>query len=486
MPRIISGYSGGENSLAKMIASLGQSLFGDTLTPSLKREQVEKLQREEYGVDQLAQQMGAGGILDPNKSAEMAVLGGMDPTHLAMFQTYLAGNQYGPRDSRTTNAMAGAGKYKDSANAFDIEEGNKIKINDADNATQRYGYDTQAATSRANNTDDNASIWARFLAEPKPAMNAEGQPVYAPQGDLAKPGSTYSPMPTDPLQVDPIKLVNRYITQAQALGITDPEKQRQYAQVQLSKAVKKGMTVFGADGQPLVEIGGDMDPNGGSVGPLTNANETQVQKDILAAQNFDSILDETSKKIQANPQSVGAVGNIRGYAQSAKIAAQDLAQVLGVTNLDDAWQQVQAEAMAAGVKPETLNFQYDPSLSEIETLYNILAFQGIRTIGGQSGNDASDRDFKIIKQTLGDPNSWFTNARDLGAKMNVVKKYVRMRTNQLRAARGQAPLPETTDPAQAAGAGAETPPVAGAKKAGDGNWYVPDPNRPGSYLQVVP
>ncbi len=30
------------------------------------------------------------------------------------------------------------------------------------------------------------------------------------------------------------------------------------------------------------------------------------------------------------------------------------------------------------------------------------------------------------------------------------------------------------------------PPVEGARKAPDGNWYVPDPNRPGKYLRVEP
>jgi hypothetical protein len=32
---------------------------------------------------------------------------------------------------------------------------------------------------------------------------------------------------------------------------------------------------------------------------------------------------------------------------------------------------------------------------------------------------------------------------------------------------------------------AEKPPVEGAKKAPDGKWYVPDPNRPGKYLEVT-
>lgn len=34
--------------------------------------------------------------------------------------------------------------------------------------------------------------------------------------------------------------------------------------------------------------------------------------------------------------------------------------------------------------------------------------------------------------------------------------------------------------------GGEVPPVPGARKAADGNWYVPDPTRPGKWLRVLP
>lgn len=37
-----------------------------------------------------------------------------------------------------------------------------------------------------------------------------------------------------------------------------------------------------------------------------------------------------------------------------------------------------------------------------------------------------------------------------------------------------------------AGKAGESPPVAGAQKAPDGNWYVTDPKRPGKYMQVTP
>lgn len=53
----------------------------------------------------------------------------------------------------------------------------------------------------------------------------------------------------------------------------------------------------------------------------------------------------------------------------------------------------------------------------------------------------------------------------------------------LTAPAASAPAAQTPSAAPSA-AGGEKPPVAGAKKAPDGKWYVPDPNRPGKFLQV--
>lgn len=44
--------------------------------------------------------------------------------------------------------------------------------------------------------------------------------------------------------------------------------------------------------------------------------------------------------------------------------------------------------------------------------------------------------------------------------------------------------PAKTPPPKAA-TGPDTPPVAGAKKAADGFWYVPDPKRPGKWMKVT-
>lgn len=47
-----------------------------------------------------------------------------------------------------------------------------------------------------------------------------------------------------------------------------------------------------------------------------------------------------------------------------------------------------------------------------------------------------------------------------------------------------AATPSAAPPAGNTAPGSDTPPVQGARKAPDGNWYVPDPNRPGKYLKV--
>lgn len=48
------------------------------------------------------------------------------------------------------------------------------------------------------------------------------------------------------------------------------------------------------------------------------------------------------------------------------------------------------------------------------------------------------------------------------------------------------PLPGTAAAKKAAASPTEAPPAPGAKRAPDGNWYVPDPQRPGKVLRVGP
>jgi hypothetical protein len=70
---------------------------------------------------------------------------------------------------------------------------------------------------------------------------------------------------------------------------------------------------------------------------------------------------------------------------------------------------------------------------------------------------------------------------------NIVEKYDSEKSHQIIDPVSKQPI--YTNSIVAPGSGqskqAGAPPVDGAKQAPDGNFYVPDPNRPGKYLRVV-
>lgn len=484
MPRIINAYSTG-NPLAKTIADLGNSLFGDTLTPAVNRQKLQSAQREEFGIDGLAKVFGAGTDIDPHKAAEMAVLGGMKPEDIAMMNTYIYGNKYGPRDTRTTNAMAGAGKYKDSADAFDIGETNKISMNAADNDTSRANNAASNANSYSMNERDNERMWNEFLQKPEAALDTQGNPVFAPQGDLASGG--YAPRPSSEAQISPLQKVNDYIKAADvALPNATPEQKRAWVLQQVSKSVKKGTTVYGEDGDPIVEIGGDavsgFDP--------TNAVTTQLQKQTIAYDKFKNTLAMAKDVAVKNPNVFGIVGMARQGIQDTNQIAQSIGDVLGIQDVGQTLAAVQADGKAKGLPDTIWSPKYDPALGQIESLGKILAYTGATSIAEQSGNDLSDKDIERIEGILGDPRDWAMNQKRFLTKVAQVEAYVdsQMAINNkylfgTPGAKTQSVAPQAPDAQSGA---VVQPPMQGAKQAPDGKWYVPDPNRPGKYLMVEP
>ena len=439
MPRIINTFAQ-ENPLAKAIAGLGQTMFSDTLTPAVNKQKLRDAQREEMSAEEQARTFAAAtdGKLDINRFGEYGILGGkMKPEDAAMWNVFLTGNKLGPPDPTHTNALTGAAKYENSAENLDLDRSNAFGMNEADNATIRSNNAADNVRAIQTNTADNAQDTYEFDNKPIDAM-INGTPGFGRQIDVTKPG--YQPIPTDSTKT-PIQEFQEFIAAADvALPQGTPEQKRQWALEQISKSKNK-FSVRTADGT-VIESGDASSV--GNVGTLTNANENKQQADLLAINQFGTTANTLDKILTESPHAVGASGNILHGVQSASILAKELAKATGFNSIEDAWAGTQAQALAMGVKPETMNFKYDPAFSEIETMYNIITFQGMRAIGGQSGNDQSNRDFQVMKDTLGDPKAWTTNAKDLKTKLRIVKDYVAIRRKQSREALG---LPPEADPA---------------------------------------
>ncbi len=415
MPRIINTFAS-ENPLAKTIGALGQSMFGDQLTPALKKQELADAQRKQLGIEELARTFGtaADGNVNFTRAAESGVLGGIKPEDVAMFTNFLAGNITGPRSVQTTDAMAGAGKYGDSAENLDLNRSNAFSMNEADNTTQRYGYDKTAETSLANNAADNSRLWQQFLQEPKPAMVGD-KPSFLPQGNLVSSGA--APV-VDNNQVSPVDQFRRYLTAADAaMPDAPPEAKRAWAVEQISKSKSKGVTVYGPDGQPIVEMGGSgFEP--------TNAVQTQLQKSQVNYDKFKATIGMARDVASKNPNIFGVVGIGRQAVQDSAQIAKSLGDVFGIKDIDGTLAGLQQDATARGIDPGVFSPKYDPALGQIESLGKILAYSGASTIAGQTGNGVSNKDVEAISAIIGDPRDWAMNQQRFLTKLQQVEDYV--------------------------------------------------------------
>lgn len=409
MPRLINSFRQTENPLAKTLGALGQSMFGDTLTPALKRAQLDEAERQNFGTEELARLAGAGGILDPNKSAEMAVLGGMKPDDLAMLQVFLSGNLLGPRDEKTTNAMAGAGKYSQSANAFDIDQGNAMERHRITDATQRYNIDIDASTSRANNADTISNSYRQFQETPKEARDAAGNPVFVQQSGLTQPG--ISPILSDS-QRTPLEEMKTYLQAAEANGLKGADAQA-WALDQISKRKGTSITV-GPDGT-TVEMGG---PSG-----LTNSVLSKAQNDTYSFEKANAVADAYEGLLKSDPTLVGATGWARDIAQGGAQLAGNIAQLFGTKDISQAVNAIRDEAIAKGVDPGIVAqmITFDPKIPQLSAAYNVLLYSFADALAGQSGRSVTDKDIKQMKQILGDPSSFFASQPDALARLQTAR-----------------------------------------------------------------
>jgi hypothetical protein len=401
MVKIISP-SFSENPLAKTISNLGNTMFGDTLTPAYKREMMRKQQMENFGIEELAQ-LAEGGFTDPRMAASRGILGGLSPEHVGMFQSLLHGQEGGARDPRVTGALGGLGKYPQTAEAFDLGEQNKFDMNAADNAQ-----------SGANNAATIAGDYRKFIEKPEPAM-VGGQPAFAPQGQLTQPG-------TQPIlnenQVAPIDEFKRWLTAAEsAMPEATPEQKRQWAIQQIQKN-KGGMTVYGPDGQPILTTG--------DVGGMTNKVLGQAQELDHSFKNFNSLADQLESVAQTDPTLFGAAGTMRGMAQGATQLAGNVSQIFGGQDINQTLETLRQTAIAKGVEPTVVArmLTFDPNIPQLETLSNLMLYTAAEAIANQEGRAVSDKDIDRLAKITGDPTAFFGSQQSYMAKLAILRQVV--------------------------------------------------------------
>lgn len=178
-------------------------------------------------------------------------------------------------------------------------------------------------------------------------------------------------------------------------------------------------------------------------------------------------------------QSIGAAGEAVGRAEDADLKSQVAEAKL--RNADEKLQILQQNADSNNIRATAA-----------------AARAGAKKTGGLTDiflARAAREDAKAAEKQLNDDAYEYAKAAgDLTADPNspIVKKYKGMGIpeirEQLRKERGAKAAPAATAaPATDTGddTTVDTPPDPEARKAKDGNWYKPDPKRPGKFLQVI-
>lgn len=263
-------------------------------------------------------------------------------------------------------ALTGVAAYGSTPQGFTYKT-------DQDNATQRYGYDTSAATSRANNEADNAAALAQLYATP--VLVNEGQTAFLPQQTqeaTGLPGMFTGAVSTQP--GERVTLPGGQVVEGAPKPMTEDELRAQllsgmpaaqqnawaFGNTPLESVIMDGQPTYTTrpeaigqqpvpsasggtprnyvtpDGQRGTTLNGIVDAATGLPLPAgtqtfntalqggqtetglapTTANQTEANKVEATLNAMDADIDAMASLLQNNPGIAGAPGAIRGVAQN--------------------------------------------------------------------------------------------------------------------------------------------------------------------------
>lgn len=124
---------------------------------------------------------------------------------------------------------------------------------------------------------------------------------------------------------------------------------------------------------------------------LTTGTQTELQKGELAATNFDDLIN-VAREIGTDARNFGLSGSLRGTVQDAMQQGSALANTLGA-------KAQEAQQDLVGMGSDVSLEAFDPRLSQLETMENLLAYQLAKF--NDPGGRVTDADFRAAKQSLG-------------------------------------------------------------------------------------
>lgn len=392
--------------LGRTLASFGNALTGGKSEAQniYMAEQALKLKRAREGGDALANVFSQFGqpAFDRNQAMRDAVIAGYDPQKLADLERYGAANTYGATDPRTDNAYRGAGgAYSGTADAFN---------------------QTMAERQR------------QFNMKPMTVGSPTGPVVVATQDAYGQPA-------VEDLGKVKGDFARRAMNSPEGLTGLNPTEQKfigagQGAQTPRNYMDPAGQRHITYDGVHDAQTGEMLAPGGAMLNVQGTPNQSglrpnvqgKLQEQGIEFQKLQNLIDYTKELAGKNENNFGLAGWIKGFAQDTTQVAENLAQGLGYTGLDQGVKIAQAKLQADHVDPGVISslFTFDPALPQLHTAVGLMVYQAASALASQSGRSISDRDVEMFRNIIGDPRDWRGNQKLFFAKMGAVTHILQM------------------------------------------------------------
>ncbi len=395
MVKIINAYAD-ENTLTKAFTDIAQSMFGGNVAQQeLIRQKAQEAVRTNQNVPLLADSIVAG---DRTGALRAAVLSGVKPENLGGYDQYYTTHQYGPRSEQAltaTMAVPGA-NYKNTIQGVQAAEQNQRNVE-----LLKTDRTIAAENLRADNAPINVII--------------DGKPVVVSKAEAIRRGLTPS-QPLAEVKGNVAQNLSPNFTQDQNLAFVDaapkgPGTVYNYVSPDGKRGTTDGLIDLQSR-QPLAQgtqVFKVIGPDANTAGNFTPGEKEKAAVRARLLQN-QGVVDLTGRLIgivENDPTSVGAVGNARRFGQTAIDALNNVGVLFGdQQKFSSAIMQAQADAASRGIDPKLLPGLYDPNVSNIVKLNNLLAYQAAAALAGQSGRDLSNADVQRVFQTIGQPDSW--------------------------------------------------------------------------------
>jgi hypothetical protein len=428
---------------------------------ALERAKIKETQQRTSGIQNLSELVRTGASL--NEQAAASVLADR-MTEIDDLNRLLVSSQFGAGSPQADAAFVGAGGSFSGTGAG-TREG--FRSNESQNAARVAG-------SERNNARDNAGAFARnqYSIDNKP-LNvidpATGQPIVSTQA--AAVGQTPVLGRQDILGVLTGQNFNNLgdlsLPQQSILGAAPNNSEAQGAitqgvtpqlsveeQKRVAGATKSAGTPFNyatPDGRQGLTVDGLNDLNTGAPIPpgsqkitkgiqadnagalgLTTASTSAFQKQLGSIDEASALAGDMRQIVTADPDVVGAVGNIRRGGQVAQSIGDALLRRFGTDGetFADIRAKFEGEAVNSKLSDSVFEQAFNTNLTDVEAVSNILAY-ALAAASGQSGRDVSDQDFHKFKQMVGDPTSWTSTPDAVLGRLNRIDSMLAARRKRV-------------------------------------------------------